>query len=87
MALKVGKLWVSYDDASDVLYLSLGEPRAALTEEDNEGVLIRKDRESGQTVGVTILSYGQHFRHLTDLSWLSGLPPELLHYLQERPQF
>jgi uncharacterized protein YuzE len=88
MAIKVGNLWVSYDEASDVLYLSLGEPRPATTEEDNEGILIRKDPKSGETIGVTVLSYGSHFRHLRDLSWLTNrrLPAELLHYLEERPQ-
>jgi uncharacterized protein YuzE len=88
MAIRVGKLWIRYDDASDVLYLSLGKPRPATTEEDSEGILIRKDPKSGETIGVTVLSYGRHFRHLRDVSWLTKrqLPSELLHYLQERPQ-
>lgn len=87
MAIKVGKLWVSYDDASDVLYLSVGKPEPAVTHEDAEGVLIRKDPQTGKTVGVTILSYGRHFRHLPDLSWLGtrDLPPDVIHYLQDRP--
>jgi hypothetical protein len=38
-------------------------------------------------VGVTILDYEEHFRHLPDLSWLATkpLPEELIAYLQERP--
>jgi uncharacterized protein YuzE len=88
MAMKVGKLWVSYDDASDVLYVSMGEPRPALTHEENDGVLVRTDPKTGETVGVTILSYDRHFRHLADVSWLAtrGLPAEMIHYLEERPQ-
>jgi uncharacterized protein YuzE len=87
MAIKVGSLSVSYDDSSDVLYLSVGEPRAAVTQEDDEGVLIRKDPVTEELVGVTILAYGSHFRHLPDLSWLAnrGLPSDVVHFLNDRP--
>jgi uncharacterized protein YuzE len=87
MALKVGKLSVSYDDTSDVLYLAIGEPRAAVTQEDDEGVLIRKDPATAEIVGVTILAYGRHFRHLPDLSWLAtrGLPADVVYFLKDRP--
>jgi hypothetical protein len=87
MAIKIGELWVSYDDASDVLYLSMGKPQPAITHDDDEGLLIRKHPQTGETVGATVLSYGRHFRHLEDLSWLEKrLPSALAHYLQERPQ-
>lgn len=88
MVTKLGKLLIDYDERSDVLYLSLGEPRAALTEEGEEGLLLRRDPITGELVGVTVLSYGQHFRHLPDISWLgkSGLPPDLIDYLEERPE-
>ena len=87
MAIKVGKLWVIYDEASDVLYLSVGKPEPAVTYEDTEGLLVRKDPQTGKTVGVTILSYGRHFRHLQDLSWLRtrDLPADVIQYLQDRP--
>jgi len=87
MAITVGNLSISYDDSSDVLYLSVGEPRAAITQEDDEGVLIRKDPATEEVVGVTILAYGRHFRHLPDLSWLNsrGLPPDVVHFLNDRP--
>ena len=29
MAMKEGNLWVNYDDTTDVLYLSVGDPRPA----------------------------------------------------------
>jgi len=88
MAEKLGKMWVDYDQTSDVLYLSLGEPRPALTREDKEGLLIRTDPQSGELVGVTVVAYDRHFRHLQDVSWLetSGLPRNLVDYLEERPE-
>jgi uncharacterized protein YuzE len=86
---KIGKLSVNYDDTTDVLYLSIGEPRPALTREDDESdiLLIRQDPATGETVGVTVLEYYQRFRTLRDLSWLNsrGLPADVVAYLQERP--
>jgi len=88
MVKKLGKLLIDYDEASDVLYLSLNEPRPALTYEGQEGLLIRKDPQTGEAVGVTVLAYDRHFRHLPDVSWLSsiGLPSDVVDYLEERPE-
>jgi uncharacterized protein YuzE len=88
MADQLGTLSTEYDDTSDVLYLSLGNPREALTEEGPEGLLIRKDPKTAQVVGVTVLSYDRHFRNLEDLSWLEDmdLPPNVVHHLKERPK-
>lgn len=89
MAIRIGQLWVSYDDSTDVLYLSIGEPQPAITHEDenDDNVLIRTDPKTGNTVGVTILEYYNRFRLLPDISWLNtrGLPVEMLSYLSERP--
>jgi uncharacterized protein YuzE len=47
---------VAYDEASDVLYLSAGEPReAANSEETPEGHIVRYDRR-GRVIGVTLVS-------------------------------
>ena len=83
----VGQFQLSYDRDADVLYVSIGSPRPAYTDEDEQGLLIRKDPKSGETVGVTILDYEEHFRRLADLSWLATkpLPEELIAYLRERP--
>ena len=80
-------LSVSYDKASDVLYVSLGEPKAALTVEDRDGVLLRKDPKSGKPVAVTVVDYAHHFRNLKDVSWISerGLPAQLVDFLRARP--
>ena len=82
-----GQFELSYDRDADVLYISIGSPRPAFTEEDEEGLLIRKDPQTGEVVGVTVLDYEEHFRQLSDLSWLAKkpLPEELVTYLRERP--
>lgn len=89
MAMKVGKLWVNYDDTTDVLYLSVGEPKPARTHEDEEddSLLIRRDSATGEAIGVTVLEYYGHFRQMPDLSWLArlDLPSDLIDYLQRRP--
>jgi uncharacterized protein YuzE len=83
----VGQFQLSYDRDADVLYVSIGSPRPAYTDEDEQGLLIRRDPKSGEMVGVTILDYEEHFCNLPDLSWLATkpLPEELVAYLRERP--
>jgi uncharacterized protein YuzE len=83
----LGQFELSYDRDADVLYVAIGSSRSAYTDEDEQGVLIRKDPKTGETVGVTILDHEEHFRQLPDLSWLATkpLPEELIAYLRERP--
>jgi hypothetical protein len=82
----VGQFQLSYNRGADVLYVSIGSLRPPYTDEYKQGVLIRKDPKSGETVSVTILDYEEHFRQLADLSWLATkpLPGELVVYLRER---
>ena len=44
-----------YDAPNDVLYLSIGRPREAVTWESPEGHLVRLDPETGALLGLTIL--------------------------------
>ena len=84
---RVGQFELSYDRDADVLYVSIGSPRPAYTEEDEQGLLIRKDPKTREIVGITVLDYEEHFRQLSDLSWLATkpLPEELIAYLRKRP--
>ncbi len=50
-------LTISYDRKSDVLYVSLGEPRPAVSQETENGVLLREDLEAGEVVGMTVLDF------------------------------
>ena len=44
-----------YNGEADVLYVSFGEPRAALAIDMGEGVLILRREEDGEMVGITII--------------------------------
>lgn len=54
---------IDYDTNSDVLYLSYGEPREAISDEITDGVLVRRDFETDEVVGVTILDFLYRFKN------------------------
>jgi uncharacterized protein YuzE len=84
---RVGRLDIDYDEHADVLYLAIDKPRIADTFDSEHGVLIRKDPETHEVVGVTILHYGGLFKKLLDRSWVKelGLPDDLASYLLNPP--
>lgn len=45
-----------YDEDADVLYISVGDPRAALTVDLGESVLARYDENEKEVVGITIMN-------------------------------
>ena len=47
---------LAYDREADVLYLSVGEPRPAISREIGDNVLLRVDSDSGAVVGLTVLN-------------------------------
>lgn len=47
---------LAYDHEADVLYLSVGEPRRAISREIGDDVLLRIDAETGAVVGLTVLN-------------------------------
>jgi uncharacterized protein YuzE len=47
---------IAYDPESDVLYLSVGEPRRAVSREIGDDVLLRIDPETGAVVGLTVMN-------------------------------
>jgi len=51
-----------YDRSADVLYLSLGPPREAITIEVEEGILTRIDPETRQVIGFTIIDFALRFQ-------------------------
>ncbi len=50
------KMRVYYDAARDILYLSIGAPRRAISQEIGDDVLLRVDPDSGEVVGLTVLN-------------------------------
>lgn len=61
---------IAYDQETDVLYLSVGEPRPAISQELGDDVLLRVDPETGEIVGLTIMS-------LSTRSDLQSLPVQI----------
>ncbi len=55
---------IFYDKEGDVLYLSVGEPREAISEEMDNDVLLRVDPATGDVVGLTILNLASRFSEL-----------------------
>ncbi|MBC8100635.1 MAG: DUF2283 domain-containing protein [Armatimonadetes bacterium] len=47
---------LAYDHEADVLYLSVGAPRAAISREVGDDILLRIDPVSGAVVGLTVLN-------------------------------
>lgn len=47
----------NYDEEDDILYLSIGKPTPSITNEIEEGILIRRDIKTKKVTGVTILDY------------------------------
>ena len=43
-----------YDEGADVLYISFGKPKKALTADLGSGILARYDKDSNKMVGFTI---------------------------------
>lgn len=56
----------TYDEDADVLYLSLGTPRAAVGIDVGNGVILRFDESSFAVVGITLV--GMRTRLLDQLS-------------------
>ena len=51
----------AYDPKADVLYVSQGDPRPAISEEIEPGVLLRKDPDTGEVIGMTVVDFTKHW--------------------------
>ncbi|MHB8629683.1 MAG: DUF2283 domain-containing protein [Aggregatilineales bacterium] len=56
---------LAYDREADVLYLSIGEPRPAISREIGDDVLLRVDPKTAEVVGLTILNLST--RNMTEM--------------------
>lgn len=60
-ALKIlqGKPFLNweYDEEADVLYISVGKPRAAVGVDIGEGVVVRYNNKKNEVVGLTIIGF------------------------------
>lgn len=52
---------MKYDRDADVLYCSFGEPREAISVETQSGIIVRKDPENEEVIGITIVNFFKRF--------------------------
>lgn len=77
----------NYDDFSDVLYLSLGEPRDCVVVDDEDDVLLREAYDDGSHCGVTVLwakaAWSERRAELAKRTadWLGVEPADVLPHL------
>ena len=64
MAEKPMKIF--YDRKGDVLYISIGSPREAISRETGYDILIRMDPTIKEIVGFTILNFTERFSDILD---------------------
>jgi uncharacterized protein YuzE len=53
-----------FDREADILYLSLGKPRAAISKEVGDDIVVRVDPKTQRVVGCTILNLTKRFAHM-----------------------
>lgn len=53
---------ITYDRQNDVLYLSYGRAREAISVETEDGVWVRRDPYSDEIVGCTVPDFRQRFK-------------------------
>lgn len=54
-------LRISYDKDADVMYVSIGDPKPAICETLDNGVIIRYDEKSDKVIGFTIIDFIKRF--------------------------
>ena len=59
--MKKEKVTIDYDNGADVLYLSFGNPRKAITEEAGD-IGIRLDEKTNELVGITVIDFMKKFK-------------------------
>jgi len=55
------RMKIFYDRKGDVLYISIGSPREAISKETGDDILIRMDPTTKEIVGFTILNFTERF--------------------------
>jgi hypothetical protein len=62
VAINLGKpLRLNYDEEADVLYASIDKPQPAISLEIEADILLRYTPPENEVVGVTLISFLEHF--------------------------
>ena len=64
------RLTFFFDREADVLYLSVGKPRPALSKEVGDDILVRVDPKTHRVVGCTILNLTKRFGKMKEAELL-----------------
>jgi len=70
--MEKNEIMMTYDREADVVYMSFGKPRKAISEEIDPYVIIRRDPETKEIVGITITNFIKYFEEKKQLS--IGIP-------------
>lgn len=55
-----------YDRDNDILYLSIGKPRSAISREVGDDVLVRVDPRTGEVVGLAVMNLSARYGDMDD---------------------
>ncbi len=72
---------VNYDNFSDVLYISFGKPRPAISVQSDEGYLARYEPFTEKLVGITIVDFREKFfknKRLNIKGFISHKLPDII---------
>jgi uncharacterized protein YuzE len=61
---------MAYDDAGDILDISIGDPEKAISREVEEDFFLRGNPVSGEVVGFSILNFRKWFKDSKDIKTL-----------------
>ena len=64
------QLRIAYDKEADVLDVSLGEPKAAVSHEAEDDLFLRLDPRTGELVGFSLINFSRWFHHVGDFKVL-----------------
>jgi len=64
---------MAYDKEGDILDLSLGEPKEAISREIEDDLFVRIDPQSNEVVGISILNFEKWFEDMKDFRTLPVL--------------
>jgi len=82
---KIKSFEIDYDEYADVLYISFGKPRKAISIEANEGDFIRIDPFSDKIVGITIIDFKEKYLKKGNLQESAeAIIPQILHTFEQR---
>ncbi len=66
--MEKNQIVMSYDREADVVYISFGKPRKAVSEEIDPYVVVRRDPKTKEILGITITNFTKYFEAKNQLS-------------------